>query len=294
MVSANIYYLCYYLIFIVIWQGTDKIKRDILCQDYRMGGLKMVHLENFALALKIRSLQKSITTQSKWHCLLKEMVKDLEVDALINLRYLERICGKIANPFWKEAIVAWMKILAIYIPINYQDALAYPLWNLPLTYSKNIEQALSWEAKGVKTVGDIIGVNGNFLRWPDIKTVYKLKGTWLDYYSLQQSISPVIIKLTKKANKPACIPMRSELVKYLILEKSFKDIYQNLNLSLIREYQFNRWQDLENGKPLDMQNIFLRTSKLTNQNNFSFSIQACPQNTTYQKLAEEGWFEARR
>ena len=192
------------------------------------------------------------------------MVKDLEVDALINLRYLERICGKIANPFWKDAIVAWMKILAIYIPISYQDALAYPLWNLPLTYSKNIEQALSWEAKGVKTVGDIIGVNGNFLRWPDIKTAYKLKGTWLDYYGLQQSISPVIIKLTKKANKPACRPMRSELVKYLILEKSFKDIYQNLNLSLIREYQLNKWLDLENGKPLDMQNIFLRTSKLQN------------------------------
>ena len=41
------------IMFNFIWDGKpDKIKRDILIQDYEQGGLKMISKQNFILSLK--------------------------------------------------------------------------------------------------------------------------------------------------------------------------------------------------------------------------------------------------
>ena len=42
------------IMFNFIWDGKpDKIKRDILIQDYEQGGLKMIDIENFILSFKV-------------------------------------------------------------------------------------------------------------------------------------------------------------------------------------------------------------------------------------------------
>ena len=42
-----------------IWEGKpEKIKREILIQDYEKGGLKMIDLEMFIMSLKISKLKR--------------------------------------------------------------------------------------------------------------------------------------------------------------------------------------------------------------------------------------------
>ena len=48
------------MFFRFIWQSpTDRIKREVLCQDYYKGGLKLVHLDSYINALK-NNLDKKI------------------------------------------------------------------------------------------------------------------------------------------------------------------------------------------------------------------------------------------
>ena len=49
-----------------IWNGTDRIKRDILCKEYTQGGLKMINVEAFINSLKTTWIRRLITYNHKW------------------------------------------------------------------------------------------------------------------------------------------------------------------------------------------------------------------------------------
>ena len=48
-----------------IWNGTDRIKRDILCKEYTQGGLKMINVEAFINSLKTTWIRRLITDNSE-------------------------------------------------------------------------------------------------------------------------------------------------------------------------------------------------------------------------------------
>ena len=60
------------IMFNFIWDGKpDKIKRDILIQDYEQGGLKMIDIENFILSFKVSWVQRLL--QPECNSLLKSI-----------------------------------------------------------------------------------------------------------------------------------------------------------------------------------------------------------------------------
>lgn len=59
-----------------LWGGkVHKIKKNIVIQDYRLGGLKMIDLSDFTLALKSSWIRRLLTLKSKWLNLLEAQMK---------------------------------------------------------------------------------------------------------------------------------------------------------------------------------------------------------------------------
>ena len=71
------------IFFNFIWQSPiDRIKREVLYQDYFNGGLKMVELNNYINALKIGWIRRLITTNSKYKILFE--TNYIRIKELIN------------------------------------------------------------------------------------------------------------------------------------------------------------------------------------------------------------------
>ena len=58
--------------FSFVWNSkTDRIKRDVLIQEYNAGGLKMININNFVSALKISWIRRLITVDSKYKAIFE-------------------------------------------------------------------------------------------------------------------------------------------------------------------------------------------------------------------------------
>ena len=88
------------MFFRFIWQSpTDRIKREVLCQDYYKGGLKMVHFDSYINALKITWIRRLISTNSKYKTLFETM--HTNINDLINRgsTYINEIQSRCAKSF---------------------------------------------------------------------------------------------------------------------------------------------------------------------------------------------------
>ena len=58
-------------LFKFIWQNKpDKLKQDLIAQEYQDGGIKMINITNFIAALKATWIRRVLMNHSKWHTLL--------------------------------------------------------------------------------------------------------------------------------------------------------------------------------------------------------------------------------
>ena len=46
----------------------------------------------------------------------------------------------------------------------------------------------NWYSKGIKTIGDILDENGNFYTFDQLKELYRVRGTFLNYENILQKI----------------------------------------------------------------------------------------------------------
>ena len=66
-----------------IWQNKpDKIKQEVLVQDYEVGGIKIIDIVNFTTALKVTWIRRCFQTHSRWITLF-ESVTDLTTKQLV-------------------------------------------------------------------------------------------------------------------------------------------------------------------------------------------------------------------
>ena len=127
----------------------------------------MVELRSFIKALKVSWLRRILhqTKPNKWTCL-----------ALINFHTLFSIGGSYAfklsselqNPFWKDLMHIWAEFCKILPVENIGQILDSPLWhNENIGHGKILFK--NWHEKGIRVVFDIIGQNGEFYTFKQIK-----------------------------------------------------------------------------------------------------------------------------
>ena len=119
----------------ILYGMVDRIKRNVLCQEYTQGGLKMINLDAFITSLKLTWIRRLITDNHKWTKLLRLYIN---VDKLLS-------CGKefcikemknIHNQFWQDVFKSHIEVITKNQPTDNTEFLSNAIY-----FNENIKIA---------------------------------------------------------------------------------------------------------------------------------------------------------
>ena len=176
-------------LFSFIWQSsTDRIKREILMQDYSKGGLKILNIKNYIVALKTTWIRRLVTKDSKYINIFETQYPKVNDLIIRGAAYLKQWQKGIKNRFWKDVLEAWMKLQSETKPQKTEDILSMNIWNNDNFKIDNKPIFLKkWFDKKIYYVKDIINKN-TFYTFEEITSVYNLQTNFLEYYGLINTI----------------------------------------------------------------------------------------------------------
>ena len=215
------------ILFNYLWNSSnDKIKREVIIQQYADGGLKMVNLKAYIDSLKLSWIRRLYQTTAKWQLILKSFV---DVDLLTNTgsEYITMSINTCKNKFWKDVLKAWVKLRDLDRDMTKDESLLKtPIWyNKYISIGKKSVFYKDWYKKGVYIVHNFIKnvdtndfytleefnyiyhVNANFLNFHGITAAIKkfLTPYNLTNLNLEYPMIPINIKIFLKSTKGAKI-----------------------------------------------------------------------------------------
>ena len=169
------------LLYNFLWDGRcDKIKRSVMLNEYKDGGLKMLDIRSFNYALKSKWVKKYLddNNQAKWKLFLDFFIKQHDGKLLLtgNLKQADVAGLNIQDSFTKEVIEIWSNLTYDENPTHFGNV---PIWynsliriaNRPIFYS-------DWARAGVNQAKDLLDQKFDFLKYKDFKTRYKVNTTF--------------------------------------------------------------------------------------------------------------------
>ena len=125
----------------------------------------MIDIVAYMKSLKLSWLKRLLSGNNSNICLFVQQI--FNIDMIINCgkMYIDKICGKIKNIFWKDVLYAYSNIIEVSTIESTNDFL-----NLPLFYNHNIlidnrpVFYKSWYDKGIRYINDLMTKNGNFIK----------------------------------------------------------------------------------------------------------------------------------
>lgn len=260
------------LFFNFIWENKpEKIKRDILIQDYGYGGIKMISLPKFFTALKCTWIRRIIkNSESKW-AKLSKVITNINLDEIYNCGdyFIDIKQRKIINNFWNDVLQSWKILQKKEIPKNFEDMASVNIFynsNIrkdfkPIIYTKYIE-------KNITMIHDLMDVHGNLLKYENFIARYDVDSNFLEYNSLISSVKSYQKKVLgldvcpfQNLNRPK---MSYNLKSILKDEKGCKEIYGVLKRTDIHPKAQTKYANLNyNISELEWRNYYILPFKIT-------------------------------
>ena len=172
----------------------DKIKRDVMINDYKNGGLRMIDIKSFNKALKSTWVKKYLDNDNhgKWKLLFDSEIRDLGGDVIFKGNHNQNDLAKfihISDPFTTEILKIWSEISYNGNITSTEHLLSLPLWqnslvrigNKPIYYK-------SWSSKGIKNVRHLMKDADNFLSFTELKERFDVKTNFPVYQGLVSCI----------------------------------------------------------------------------------------------------------
>ena len=148
-----------------LWNGTEKIKRIIMCSPYNEGGLNMANTAAYFNALKASWLLPILETKdANWNSIAKSYITKLEKKSVLNFAFKDgsKFPALDSLPtFYQEMISAYAQHKIKDEPKTAQEILQQPLWgnehihNLDRHGKKVILHFKNWVKSGIYFVKDI-------------------------------------------------------------------------------------------------------------------------------------------
>jgi hypothetical protein len=151
---------------------------------------------------------------------------------------------EIQNPFWKDVFESWQIFVQKHEIKNIEEILTSPLWFNQNCSNKSLFFK-NWYNKNIFYIIDLFDDNGNLIEFEQLKTMYGIQGTYLDYLRLWSNIpniwkhtlrnSSTEIKLYKR-NVLLSPPLRNILKD----KKGCKSIFNTMQSnSITTPYKWN-------------------------------------------------------
>ena len=224
------------MFFKFIWQNKpEKIKRELLTQDYRYGGIKMPNIQHVMMSLKSSWIKRLLLNNKKWVNLFQSISGLTTHNLIIYGDYFITLKKEnIKNSFWKDVLYSWVLLQQKQILTSTEDIQGLNIWynskilkdNKPFSYNNYIR-------KGIIFINDLLDDEGNFLTFQIFREKYDIKTNFLNYASLVKAVKAFLNSLDNINNK-TFITLQTPILPFKIkifLNKSVgnKAIYNLLN-----------------------------------------------------------------
>ena len=159
----------------IIWKFVwgnkkDKIKRSVLRNEYKLGGLKAPDIETIAKSAKIAWVRRFVDqTEANWKHNLKPIFTISEDISIFDCNPdPEQIKNRIKNQFWREVVLAWHEAIK-QDELSSEGVLEQILWmNKAIKLESNPSLSMNQLVrKGIKRVRDIYNTNDRVLLTSD-------------------------------------------------------------------------------------------------------------------------------
>ena len=212
--------------FSFIWDNKpDKIKRDVLIKDYKLGGLKMLDIDMFINSLKGSWIKRiydndnpSILKQY-YQDLLNKHGGDIIFKSKVDSAHINHMFPK--NLFLQQIITSWIKITQNQGNQNISSIGKEIIWhNQSIKLNKKSLFYQSWYERGIQNIEHIYDYRQKeFYNFQDLSELYNIPSSnFLKYHQLLVSIP----KLWKDKLKTESINPTSETYLFDNLAKTKK------------------------------------------------------------------------
>ena len=173
-----------------LWnKSPDKVKRSIITQEYKYGGLKMIDLETFMVSLKSTWIRRLLSMKNKFSHLVESSCPAFKHFLKYGSSYITKQLHIISNPFWKEVLISYKEICQKIKVDQDNQCHSIPLWynpdikvgGKPVYYKK-------WLAAGVVMLGDLFNAEGQFYSYRDFIHIFNVNTNFLEYQGLLAAV----------------------------------------------------------------------------------------------------------
>ena len=177
-----------------IWSGKAKIKHSTLIGDCCEGGLRDVDIDAKLLSLKFIWIKRLKDPNSHpWKVVANQLLSQVEGVAIFHTNLclsdnFKQQTNKLPL-FYKELIIVWEK-MSKFENMNSSNILAQSLWNNKFVKVKSKSlYTMSLVRKGIKTVIDLVDIEGSIKNWETISREFNLHPIhFLEWYGVCNSI----------------------------------------------------------------------------------------------------------
>lgn len=249
-----------------LWNaGPDRIKRKVIIKNISCAGLRMIELKSFIKALKISWLRRIIQQSNE------DGSKQLSYIHFVKLYsfggcYAAKLMHELQNPFWKNLMHIWFEFCKIVPVENIAYVVESPIWyNSHIGHGRLFLKNLS--DNGIRVIYDIIGDDGEFYTFEELKAIFNIRGTFLDYQHIINSI-PQTWKTLINNNRIFLIENRYNTicniyVRQLIKVKKGSRVFYDMFVNVKEFVQQNKWQvEMGNIGEKEWQNYFSTIQRL--------------------------------
>jgi len=252
-----------------LWNnGPDKVKRNVMIQNYSEGGLRMIDIQNFIYHLKLTWLKRALKkNNNRWSTLSFKKMQTQEF-----LRYgahYVRLTNVTQNQFWLDVFEAWEKLAESNTleTLSEEELLSEPLWYN--AHFRNKKMCLqNWAKNGIVFLKDIVDEKGSIVSFQTLKERYHIQGTFLDYEQLKHNIpKDWLAKLAKSTDfiKVTPIPKHLRQIKSPSKQTAYFSLVRKKIIG--KDNNSKRWDNLiPNG--INWKNVYQSTIMATQSTYF--------------------------
>ena len=173
-----------------VWNNkVERVKRKVLIQNQKLGGLKMPNINSVNKALKISWIKRLMSSNSKWTGLFESETKtNFQKITIFGDDYAKSI-SSMKNDFWRDCLAHWSDLLKVLnkSKINQNDCIS--LWhNSDLKIGKKSICYDKLVVKGIYYIEDLFDEEQQFLSHETFSKRHDIKINFLNYISLINTV----------------------------------------------------------------------------------------------------------
>ena len=195
------------LLFQFLWKNKpDKIKRQVLYQDYCDGGLRVTNVEIMFKSLRLAWIQRLLKSndeeENSWSTIPNFYFNKYGgLNFLLRSNYDKKFLNDSDIPsFYKDILFSFLDLKSLYDSKDEQEMILFNNKDILIDGTTIFYQ--DWVENGVFTLHDVIDVSGHFLPFEQFQHRYGIKCNFLTYFQVISAIPSALRKKAKERAKP--------------------------------------------------------------------------------------------